>query len=128
MAYRYKINPFSGKLDLVSAGGVSAGSWGAMTTKTISSGAVALDGPGRYAIDTEGAAASDTLKTITGLSDGHEIMLAPASPVRMVVVSNGAWNLRLQADFQLSTINDGMRLVCDASGHVRESGGRSDNS
>lgn len=127
MAYRYKINPFSSKLDLVSAGGVTAGSWGSISTKIIASGAVALNGPGRYAIDTEGSAASDTLKTITGLVDGDEILLLPASPARSVKIADGIGNLRLQVDFTLNAAHDSMRLVCDASLNCIESGGRSNN-
>lgn len=127
MAYAYKINPFTARLDIVSAGGISAGSWGAAVTKTLHSGAATLDGPGRYLIDTEGAAASDSLNTIHGLSDGNEIILRAVSSVRTVALRNATGNLRLQANFNLNHNLDSSRLICDASGFVVESGGRSDN-
>lgn len=126
MSYLYKINPFTSKMDMVSAGGISAGSWSSETSKTIASGAVALDGPGRYNIDTEGAAASDTLKTITGLSDGDEVILTPTSSGRTVHLKTGG-NLKLQTNFSMDHRDDTARLICDASGFVKESGGRSDN-
>jgi len=127
MTYHYRINPFSGKLELVSAGGASAGSWGSLSTKIISSGVVSLDGPGRYALDTEDAAASDTLHTVSGLSDGDEVLLSLQNAARTVVVVDNVGNLKLQANFTLNAVEDVLRLVCDASNYLRESGGRSSN-
>jgi len=127
MAYAYKINPFTSKLDIVSAGAISAGSWDVVTDVTIVSGVITVGGPGRFAVDTEGAAASDTLKTVTGLSDGHEIILTPKSSVRTVHLKTGLGNLRLQANFTMDHRFDSARMICDASGFIKESGGRSNN-
>ena len=115
MANKYKLNPFTGELDIVSAGGVSAGTWGAPTTVVIAAGVAILTGPGYYLIDTEGALATDDLTQLTGLSEGDVVILGPANDARTVVVKVGA-NLQLQgADFGMDSQYDRIGLKCIGS-------------
>jgi len=110
MANQYKLNPFTGELDIVSAGGVSAGTWGAATTVVIAAGVAALTGAGYYLIDTEGAAVTDDLIQITGLSAGDVVILAPANDARTVVVKDGV-KIQLQGiDFSLDSQYDRIGL------------------
>ena len=97
------------------------GSWGAQKTVTISGGVVAFTGAGRYLIDTEGAAASDDLDTITGLNDGDEVILAPASGSRTVVLKNGTGNLDIKTDISLNDAEDRVRLIKETTNLVEAS-------
>lgn len=95
---------------------VGTGSWGTPSTVTISGGIIALNGPGYYLVETEGAAASDALDKITGLSNGDEVILAAANDAHTVVVTNGTY-LLLQngVNFSLDDLNDKIRLQCRGS-------------
>lgn len=64
----------------------------AATTLTIASGAVTAT-QSHHMIDTEGAAASDNLDTINGLTDGQLILIGAASGARTVVVTSGVGNI-----------------------------------
>lgn len=97
------------------------GSWGAAKTVTISGGVLTLSGPGRYMVDTEGAAASDDVDTINGLTDGDEVLLAPASGSRTVVLKNGTGNLDIKTDISLNDANDRVRLLREATNLVEAS-------
>lgn len=85
-------------------------------SSNIVNGAVAiglLASPGVLQVDTEAAAASDDLATITGGYDGHMIILKSFSSVRDVVVKDGTGNLRLAGDMTLSHIEDRLTLIFD---------------
>jgi len=128
MPIKFKINPFTARLDMIdlSVTGLT-GTWGTETLVTMNKGAVTLPGAGRYRIETEMMAATAELNIIFGLTDGQEVLLRANSDVRTVILKNGAGNLKLQSDFSLNSRWDAARLICDASGYVVETGGRSDN-
>jgi hypothetical protein len=61
-------------------------------------------------IDTEGAAATDDLDTISGTRDGMIIIPRAANSARTVVLKNGTGNLFMQADFSLNNTLDAIML------------------
>lgn len=91
-----------------------AGEWGTPTALTIASGVITVTGPGFYEVDTEGAAASDDLDTISGGSEGDEIILKIANDARNVVVKHGTAgsdNIDLiDLDITMDTTNQRVRL------------------
>ena len=98
---------------------------GAPQSLTIASGAIAAT-KSFIAIDTEAAAASDDLDTITGGAAGDMLILSAANDARTVVVKNGTGNLALGgSDFSLTHSSDRLWLHRTASGWVEL--GRSDN-
>lgn len=64
------------------------------TTLTIASGAVTRSRV-RHVIDTEGAAASDDLETVSGGTEGDVLLLSGASAARVVTLRHASGNLRL---------------------------------
>ena len=120
----YVVNPFTGLLDNTGTTPTvpDQGEWGAATAKTVSAGAVTLDGPGRYLLDTESAAASDTLKTISGLSDGDEVILSLVSAARKVKLMPSVGNLKMHTTFTLTSVAQQIAMVADASLNVTEKG------
>lgn len=63
-------------------------------SKTIATGAITVaETESRVIIDTEGAASSDTLTTITGGYDGQLLVLEPANASREIVVQHGTGNI-----------------------------------
>jgi len=101
------------------AGG--SGSWGAVQNVTISSGVLTLNGAGRYAVETEGGAASDDVDTINGLTDGDEVILSAYDGSHTVVLKNGTGNLSIKVDTSLDDTVDRMRLIMDGSTIVEAS-------
>ena len=99
------------KTATASSGGGGAGSWGAVQNVTISSGVLTLSGAGRYAVETEGGAASDDVDTINGLSDGDEVILNAKNGAHTVVFKTGTGNLSIKSDTSLDDIVDRMRLL-----------------
>jgi hypothetical protein len=93
-------------------------------TLTIAAGAVTVTN-GLHSIDTEAAAATDDLDTISGGTAGMILILRAASSTRDVVVKDGTGNLRLAGDFTLSHADD--RLVLLDSGASWMELSRSDN-
>lgn len=96
---------------------------------TIASGSAtlpkALASVGIVQLDTEAAAASDDLDTITAGYDGQVIVLKTANSARDVVVKDGTGNLKTNGDFTLSHTDDRMMLICDGTSWFELS--RSDN-
>jgi hypothetical protein len=85
-------------------------------TKTIAAGAIAAGSYGQYAVDTEAAAASDDLDSITGaVFDGQLLLLRAANSTRDVVLKDGTGNLRLNGDFTLDHAQDRILLSWDGS-------------
>ena len=76
-------------------------------------------GPGIYAVDTEGAAATDDLTQITGLAVNEEIVLRMANAAREVTVKQGA-NMKIQADYPLDTVNSRCKLMSKGSDVMTE--------
>lgn len=77
------------------------------STLTISSGTITPT-KNVHTVDTEGAASTDDLTTITGTTDGDILILRGASAARVVTVVDGS-NLVLNGNFALS--GTGYRLV-----------------
>ncbi len=103
------------QLKQVGAVSGGTGSWGAVQNVTISGGVLTLSGPGRYAIETEGAAASDDVDTINGLIDGDEVILSAQDGSHTVVLKNGTGNLSIKVDTSLNDTVDRMRLIMDGT-------------
>jgi hypothetical protein len=80
---------------------------------TIASGAVTLTGPwvGLLTLDTESAAASDDLDTISGGTSGQRIALRASDNARTVVAKDSTGNLRLSGDFNLNHSRDTLTLI-----------------
>ena len=89
------------------------------TELTLSSGVIALpsDKDGRYAVDTEGDAASDDLDSFSGsLSEGRIIVIYPADSARTVVVkSSSSILLNAGTDFTMNNAADCMMLLSKGS-------------
>lgn len=96
-------------------------------TQTIASGAINVGNGSFYRIDTEGAAATDDLETITTTAiDGHILVIAASNSARTVVCKDGTGNLRLAGDFSLDNGQDRLMLMYDGTNWIEIS--RSDNS
>lgn len=61
-------------------------------------------------VDTEAAAASDDLDTISGGKENQIITLIAANSARTVVVKNGTGNIVCGSDFSLDHANDRIKL------------------
>ena len=95
----------------------------------IASGIVTLNSAistaGVLQVDTESAAATDDLDTITAGYDGQIIILKAANDTRDVVVKDGTGNLRLSSSFTMTHTDDRIILICDGTNWYEI--GRSDN-
>ena len=88
----------------------------ASVSTTIASGAIAVSYDARLVtVDTEAAAASDDLDTISGGTAGQIIVVQSAGNARDVVAKNGTGNLRLGADKTLDHTRDKLALLCTGS-------------
>ena len=98
--------------------------WGENTKLPIVSGVVTIPqtGDGEYTIETEGAASTDNVTQITGLSVGDEIIIRPANGTHTVVLKNGTY-LKLGADISLDHEYDSVTLKCVATGTCMIKGG-----
>jgi len=96
------------------------GEWGTPTALTIASGVITITGAGFYEIDTEGAAATDDLDTISGGDEGDQVILKIAANARNVVVKHGTAgsdNIDLiDLDVTMDTTNQRVSLQKDAAG------------
>ena len=97
---------------------------GTNTTLTIASGAVTAT-TSFHAIDTEAAAATDDLDTISGGQTGQVLYLHAANGARDVVAKDGTGNLKLAGDFTMNNAEDVLTLIFDGSNWLEVS--RSDN-
>jgi hypothetical protein len=86
-------------------------------TLTIATGAVTALSFSQYLIDTEGAAASDDLDTISNGIDGKIIFLRTVADARDVVVKHNTGNIYnpLQTDITLAKTQDVVQLRYDAA-------------
>lgn len=82
-------------------------------TKTIASGAITAPNlsPALVTVDTEGAAATDDLDTITGGSINQVLTLRSTSAARVITVKDGT-DLKLAGDFVMNTNQDTITLIC----------------
>jgi hypothetical protein len=79
---------------------------------TISSDQIALVGNvGAIAVDTEGAAATDDLSTISGGIQNQILVVRTTSSARDVTLKDGVGNLRLAGDFTLTHTDDTIALT-----------------
>ena len=93
-------------------------------TLTIAAGVVTVTN-GIHAVETEGAAATDDLDTISGGTAGMILVLRAVSSTRDVVCRDGTGNLRLAGDFTLTSTDDRIILISDGVNWAELS--RSDN-
>lgn len=112
----------NGTLFTVNAAGASGLSLGSCEALTISAGAVTFTGDANtitcHTIDTEAAAGSDDLTSITCTAGSWHLITA-ANATRTVVVTDGA-GVQLQANFSLDNTEDKMLLECPATNTVAE--------
>jgi len=99
---------------------------GTSSVVTIATGAITVT-ESYHEVDTEGAAATDDLDTIsvTDIQNGTILVLQPASGSRTVVVKDGTGNLRIAGDFSMDGNHDTITLIKDTSSWYELS--RSDN-
>lgn len=87
-------------------------------TRTIVSGAITIT-TGYHAVDTEGAASTDDLDTISGgIREGQELVLRAANSSRDVVLRDGVGNLRLVDNITLGHSQDRVGLMFDGTNWV----------
>jgi hypothetical protein len=118
--------------DLPTAGDAYAGQTRCLVTgisqsATIAAGVVTLDGPwvSLLMVDTESAAASDDLDTISGGTEGQRLTLNPVNAARTVVVKDGTGNLRTAGDHSMDHAQDTVTLVFSGSAWLES--GRANN-
>lgn len=80
------------------------------TTLTIASGAIVAK-TGWHLVDTQSAAATDDLDTISNGATGQVLTLTAASSARDVVVKDGTGNLKLAGDCTLDNVEDTITLL-----------------
>lgn len=90
-------------------------SWGSESAIQIAGGVATLSGPGRYRVQVE-AGAADDLDKLTGLENGHEVILVPDDGAKPITVKNDT-NLKLQggANFTMNNVRDKIILLCEGS-------------
>jgi hypothetical protein len=86
-------------------------SLGTSPTLTISGGVITVT-KSNHRVDTQGAAGTDDLDTISGGEDGAILIIAPANSARTVVAKNATGNLYLTGDCTLDNTNDTLMLLC----------------
>lgn len=93
---------------------------GGSRTSTIASGVISVFNEGLYVVDTEAAAASDDLATISAhssyvLPTGKIIVVRAANSARSVVAKDGTGNLQLAGDCTLDNAQDTLVLMYDGT-------------
>lgn len=89
--------------DLVTDRGLNTGT---AQPRTISSGVIDKIGPySYYSVDTENAASSDNLDTISNGNEGDLIFIKAASASRTVVIKDGTGNIKTNGSSDLSLDN-----------------------
>jgi hypothetical protein len=84
-------------------------------TKTIATGAITVTSTDKhFAVDTEAAASTDDLDTISGGVDGQVLLIRPASTARTINVTN-VGNINVSSAVLLQTNNTYMELVFDSA-------------
>jgi hypothetical protein len=98
----------------------------ALRSYVIASGAVTLTGSSSFVlIDTEAAAATDDLDTISGGQFGQITTFSAVNAARTVVFKDGTGNLRLAGDFSLDNSEDSITCVFNGTNWLEIA--RSDN-
>ena len=103
----YTLNNLTVSGRLVSTGGFSLGT--RVASGAIASGVITLPTSpttNNFTIDTEAAAATDDLDTITGGTDGDIIIVSAANDARDIVVKNSTGNIRCDGDRLLNNSLD----------------------
>lgn len=94
-------------------------------TLTIAAGVITVV-TGNHLVETEGAAASDDLDTISGGANaGQLLILSAANSARTVVAKDGTGNLRLNGDFAMDNAEDTLTLLYNGANWLEIA--RSDN-
>lgn len=116
-------SPTDSAASLHTNGGISAEgrivgnvmSMGPRANYTIASGAITVTNS-NLIVDTEGAAATDDLDTITltGVQDGDILKIRTASNARDVTLKDGTGNLELASDFLMDSTRDSVLLIWDS--------------
>ena len=96
------------------------------STLTIATGVVTAIGS-YHLIDTEAAAASDDLDTISGGIEGQRLVIRAANSARTVVAKDGTGNLQIAGDFSMDNAQDTLELIYDSALSAWLELGRSDN-
>lgn len=99
---------------------------GPATTLTIATGAITAT-YNYHLVDTEAAAATDDLDTISGGVAGQRLVLRAANSARTVVVKDGTGNIQCAGDFSLDNAQDTIELIYDSALSAWLEIGRSDN-
>ena len=88
----------------------------AVSSLTIAAGVVTVT-RSHHSLDTEAAAATDDLDTLTatGLTDGFVVVLRPANVARVVTVKDGTGNLLLNGDYALNATDRSITLLYDGT-------------
>lgn len=94
--------------------------------KTIAAGVITITGS-YHVVDTEAAAATDDLDTISGGSDGQRLVLRASNAARDVVIKDGTGNIQCAGDFTLNNTQDTIELIFDSALAAWLELGRSDN-
>lgn len=85
-------------------------------TSVVIAGGVATVTTSQHSIDTEGAAASDDLDTITGLQDGQFLIVGLVDAGRNVVIKSGTGNITCPNGADITLDAQGDRVVIVRSG------------
>lgn len=80
------------------------------STLSISSGVITVDRTA-HVVDTQTAASTDDLVSISGGTDGNILVLYPANSARTVVVKDGTGNIQINGDFTMDNEQDTITLV-----------------
>jgi hypothetical protein len=83
---------------------------GTPTDLTINAGEITVTKTG-HTVDTEAAAASDDLDTISGGANGDFLLLSPADDAHTIVFKDGTGNMRLAGDFTADSVLDTISLT-----------------
>jgi hypothetical protein len=85
--------------------------------KVISSGVITIDRDGFYRVDTESAAASDTLVNINGGTISDVITIKQENSGRVVTIDDGGGNIRLagSSDYPFPSSNTFVTLIFDGT-------------
>lgn len=88
--------------------------FGDQSTKTIATGAITVTNS-YHLVDTEAAAATDDLDTISGTVSGQVYIFRAANSARTVVFKDGTGNLKLAGDHSLDNGEDTITLISDGT-------------
>ena len=99
---------------------------GETQSRTIASGVVAASSDySSYTIDTESAAATDDLDTISGGVEGQVIFISNTDSARTVVVKNGTGNIiNISGDISLENPNQEISLKYNGTSWIKQTAGQ----